>query len=86
MAQYSGHYLFGLFNDEDKQRFKFNYENSEAEFEEMYSSVPRSFEKFLDEVYPSINDFMFCSFIWGLTPEGFEFWSNLCDNLNTSLK
>ena len=57
MAQYSGHYLFDVLSEQDKQKFKFNYETAQAEYNELNFGVivkpkePIPFEQFLDEVY-----------------------------------
>jgi hypothetical protein len=74
MAQYSGHYLFDVLNEQDKQKFKFNYETAQAEFSEFYSKQPITFEQFLDEVYHNMFDFKSSAFIWDNTPEGNDYW------------
>ena len=81
MAQYSGHYFFDFFSEEDKQKFKFNYESEQQELAELYEKDLTPFEQFLDDVYPSLVMFMAGAFIWNLSKEGFVYWSDLCDNL-----
>jgi len=74
MAQYSGHYLFDFLSEEEKQKFKFNYETAQAEFSEFSSKEPIPFEQYLDETYQNMFDFKSGAFIWADTPEGLDYW------------
>ena len=79
MAQYSGHYLFDLMNEDDQQRFKLNYELDYQEFKSGIYPIHKlqTFEEYLDSKYSEFRDFIGSAFDWDNTKEGFEYWEEI---------